>query len=86
MLDLSRVVRIPLGAVSKDGAGQGLVGAPPPRGLSPTVELEVVCRGTPDASGYLVDIAAIDRVVRAIAQPLLREALMTELAAELAAT
>jgi 6-pyruvoyl-tetrahydropterin synthase len=86
MLELSRVVRIPLGAVSKDGAGQGLVGAPSPRGLSPTVDLEVVCRGTPDSSGYLVDIGAIDRAVRALAQPLLREALLTELAAELVTT
>jgi len=82
MLELSRVVRIPLGAVSRDGSGQGLVGAPAPRGLSPTVELEVVCRGAPDASGYLVDIGAIDRAVRAVAQPLLRAALSAELAAE----
>ncbi len=80
MLELSRTVRVPLGASSAAGLGQGLVGMPGPRGLAPTVDLEVVCRGRPDATGYLVDIGAIDRAVRETAQPLLRRALLEELA------
>lgn len=80
MLELSRTVRVPLGAVSATGVNQGLIGAPSPRGISPTTDLEVVCRGAPDASGYLVDIGTVDRAVRCVAQPLLRAALRAELA------
>jgi 6-pyruvoyltetrahydropterin/6-carboxytetrahydropterin synthase len=48
-------------------------------GLAPAVEVEVECIGTPEATGYLVDITVIDRGVRDLIAPILRTALRAEL-------
>jgi 6-pyruvoyltetrahydropterin/6-carboxytetrahydropterin synthase len=56
------------------GAG-GYAGRPPMRGLGRYYELDTVCRGEPDAAtGYLIDIKAIDDAVRASAVPIIRRA------------
>lgn len=55
----------------------GLAGAPA-LGLGAIGEFEVVCRGEPDRTGYLIDITTIDRAVRSVFPPLVRDALRAE--------
>lgn len=82
MLRLSRVVRLALGpspANPPSGGGNGLFSVVAAEGLAPAVEVEVECIGTPEATGYLVDITVIDRGVRDLIAPILRTALQAEL-------
>lgn len=81
MLRLSRTVRIALGpaaASQTPSAANGLFSIVPNEGLSPVIELEVECIGSPAASGYVVDITVIDRGVRDRVVPLFRSALQAE--------
>jgi 6-pyruvoyltetrahydropterin/6-carboxytetrahydropterin synthase len=82
VLRLSRVVRLALGpspANPPSGGGNGLFSVVAAEGLAPAVEVEVECIGTPEATGYLVDITVIDRGVRDLIAPILRTALQAEL-------
>lgn len=82
MLRLSRVVRLALGPSPANplaGGGNGLFSVVAAEGLAPAVEVEVECIGTPEATGYLVDITVIDRGVRDLIAPILRTALQAEL-------
>jgi 6-pyruvoyltetrahydropterin/6-carboxytetrahydropterin synthase len=82
VLRLSRIVRIALGPSPADppvGGGNGLFSVVAAEGLAPAVEVEVECIGTPQRSGYLVDITVIDRGVRERIAPILRSALQAEL-------
>ncbi|MEQ8770640.1 MAG: 6-carboxytetrahydropterin synthase [Phycisphaerales bacterium] len=75
MVTLRRTVRF---AINPDGSWEGSNGdggVPAPAGLARWYELEVACEGEPDpASGYLVNIKAIDRAVRDQAIPLIARA------------
>jgi len=82
VLRLSRVVRLALGPSPANplaGGGNGLFSVVAAEGLAPAVEVEVECIGTPEATGYLVDITVIDRGVRDLIAPILRTALQAEL-------
>ncbi|MBI1304598.1 MAG: hypothetical protein GC172_12565 [Phycisphaera sp.] len=63
---LTRTVRLAVGphADGSAASSNGLVSAVAALGLEPIVEFEVCCAGSPDESGYLVDIGVIDRAVR----------------------
>ncbi|MFM7051146.1 MAG: 6-carboxytetrahydropterin synthase [Planctomycetota bacterium] len=63
---------------SSAGSGNGLIGVVPGSMLCGVLELEVVCRGDPDATGYLVDIGVIDRAVRDLVVPLFDGAMRAE--------
>lgn len=84
MQELSRIVRFTPSARPRpaaggpSGAGNGLVGVVPGSMLCGALELEVVCRGQPDATGYLVDIGVIDRAVRDLVVPLFDGAMRAE--------
>jgi len=79
MLTLSRTVRFavnPPGTPRPEGRDpNGFGGSPAMRGLGRWYEIDVVCRGEPDArTGYLVDIKAIDQAVRSAGVPLIARA------------
>jgi 6-pyruvoyl-tetrahydropterin synthase len=67
-LTLTRLVRLPMSTVAGPPGTNGLVGAPA-AGIGAIGEFAVTCRGTPGASGYLVDITVIDRAARAALPP-----------------
>jgi len=70
MVELSRIVRFSTNPASpaSDAGGpvhNGFAGHPPMRGLGRFDQIEVVCRGEPDAvAGWLISVAHIDRAVR----------------------
>lgn len=76
MLELSRTVRMCIGAQASPGSRRnGFVAWPPPQGLARYVELEVTCHGTADPqTGYFINIKHIDRAVHANALPILDDA------------
>ncbi|MFM7259741.1 MAG: 6-carboxytetrahydropterin synthase [bacterium] len=63
LLELTRLVRLPMSVMDAGAGSNGLVGAPA-AGLGAIGEFAVTCRGHPGPSGYLVDITVIDRAVR----------------------
>lgn len=65
-------------SVTTNVAANGLLGVPAPLGIAAIAEIAVTCVGAPAASGYLVDIGIIDRVIRAEATPRLSAALRAE--------
>ncbi len=73
MVELRRTVRFSIAPDgSSEGGLNGFGGKPPVRSLGITGELEVICRGEPDArTGYLIDIKRIDSAVRATFVPAL---------------
>ncbi len=89
---LTRIVRLcvsplnsanpptPATSDATSASANGLLGVPAPLGVAAVAEITVTCFGTPAASGYLVDIAIIDRVIRAEATPRLGAALRAECA------
>lgn len=78
-LELSRVVRFDLSPDRAASALNGLIGGSSGSGLWPIAEAEVVCRGFPDASGYLVDIGVVDGAVRTVVAPRLAAAAAAEI-------
>lgn len=79
MVALTRTVRF---SINPDGATAGVngsAGVPAMSGLGRYYEFAVRCRGEPDPlTGYLVDIRAIDRVVRSAMVPRIAEACALE--------
>ncbi|MCA9285615.1 MAG: 6-carboxytetrahydropterin synthase [Phycisphaerales bacterium] len=78
--ELARIVRfmVPLAGSKSYGSLNTFASSPAADGLGLFVELEVRCAGRPDATtGYLVDIGAIDRLIRRQVAPLLATALET---------
>ncbi|MCE2882702.1 MAG: 6-carboxytetrahydropterin synthase [Planctomycetaceae bacterium] len=84
MLELTRTVRFTptarprVAGVTAPSASNGLLGVVPPSMLFGVLELDVTCAGEPDATGYLVDIALVDRAVRDHVVPLFDGALRAE--------
>ncbi len=77
-VELSRIVRIAMSPLDEgETQGNGLVGLWA-KGLGAIGEFEVTYRGEPASSGYLVDITAIDRAVRACLAPRIRERFRAE--------
>jgi 6-pyruvoyltetrahydropterin/6-carboxytetrahydropterin synthase len=82
---LSRTVRFsinpasaPQGSSPSDRDPNGYAGSPSMRGLGRHYEVIVRCAGEPDpATGYLIDIKAIDRAVRQAVVPLIQDACVT---------
>lgn len=82
MLRLTRSIRFcvspgqPADAATKpDPHRNGYAAFPRPAGLARYYELHIECEGQPDANtGYLIDIKAIDRAVRATAIPMIASA------------
>jgi len=63
---LTRTVRIETTALSSVmPPANGLVGMGAPAGLGAVAEIDIEVVGAPSASGYLIDITALDRAVRA---------------------
>lgn len=82
MVILTRTVRFAVNPRFGDSdstvAKNGYAGQPPISGLGRHYELDLHCRGEPDAkTGYLFDIKDIDRAVREIAIPVITEACNT---------
>jgi len=76
---LSRAVRFCVEPDAGADGPNGFGGRPPMRSLGAFYEIRVDCAGEPDeATGYLVDIGDIDRAVRSVAPPMIREALFGE--------
>ena len=63
-----------------DDHGNGLIGGGRPWGLAAIGELEVGVVGNPATSGYLIDIAVLDRALRATANPRFLQAARAEAA------
>jgi len=82
MLELSRIVRFSIDFAASDAGGDRdaerhntFAGHPPLTGPGAYYELEVRVRGEPDpVTGYLLNISAIDRAVRARAVAIVDEA------------
>lgn len=79
MVELRRTIRFainPAGAVLQPaGSVNGFGGSPAMQGLGRYYELDIICRGEPDAvTGYLINIKDIDRAVRASVIPLIERA------------
>jgi len=80
---LERTVRFAVNPAGDSLAGldpsdrdpNGYAGVPAMRGLGAHYELDIACRGEPDAvTGYLISITDIDKAARARAIPLIAEA------------
>ena len=82
MLRLTRSIRFCVSAgqpadiaAQPDPHRNGYAAFPRPAGLARYYELDIECEGDPDANtGYLIDIKAIDRAVRATAIPMIASA------------
>lgn len=92
MILLSRTVRFCINPPNGTGLpalqadSNGYAGVPASRGMSRYYELEVICRGVPDAvTGYFMDIKSIDRAARAVAMPIVQRVCDSEPAREPAA-
>jgi 6-pyruvoyltetrahydropterin/6-carboxytetrahydropterin synthase len=71
---LTREIRLGLEEVAAPGAANGFAGNPALTGIAPFVRLAATIRGTVDrATGMLVHIKDVDRVLRETAVPRLRE-------------
>ena len=78
IVELTRSVRMPISVCADDSSPRnGLLGSWAD-GLGAISEFEVTCRGEPAASGYLVDITLVDRAIRDIVGPRIRERLRAE--------
>ncbi len=77
MFTLTRTVRFAVSS-APDAGGPGVnsyAGVPAMRGLGAHYELDLACRGTPDAvTGYVVSIADLDRAAREHAVPIIARA------------
>lgn len=72
---LSRTVRFSINNTAQPLGVNGFAGSPPLQGFGKWYEILITCRGTVDqATGYLIDIKAIDAAVRTHATPLLETA------------
>ena len=79
--ELTRTFRIGASALAQaDDHGNGLIGGGRPWGLAAIGELEVGVVGNPATSGYLIDIAVLDRALRATANPRFLQAARAEAA------
>jgi 6-pyruvoyltetrahydropterin/6-carboxytetrahydropterin synthase len=79
--ELTRVVRLPISALADrpdGGTRNGLVGVPGPDGIGALAAIEVACAGPVEASGYVVDIGLVDRLVRREAGPRIARAVRAE--------
>ena len=79
--ELTRVVRVPVTALERPedgGARNGLVGIPGPTGIAALAAIEVTCAGPLAASGYVVDIGLVDRLIRREASRLIARAVRDE--------
>jgi 6-pyruvoyltetrahydropterin/6-carboxytetrahydropterin synthase len=79
--ELTRTFRIGASALAQVvDHGNGLIGGGSPWGLAAIGELEVSVVGNPATSGYLIDIAVLDRALRATANPRFLQAARAEAA------
>ena len=79
--ELTRTFRIGASALAQVvDHGNGLIGGGSPWGLAAIGELEVSVVGNPATSGYLIDIAVLDRALRATATPRFLQAARAEAA------
>lgn len=78
MVELRRTVRFsinPSGKAAPGASANGFGGIPSVQGLGCHYEMDVLCRGNPNAStGYLIDIKQIDNVIRDSVVPTIEKA------------